>query len=141
MRGWEKIDAAFMIPFARFLSAVISTLILYQCALVAPAINIALPVEPAAIMLRFIWPIFFALVGILGVVGVLASKTHKWARMVNLVTVLGMLVCYFLVPVINGAKDGDQMVLWKVLHMVTVALTFLSLILHLLFIFRWHKKN
>ncbi|MEM9280250.1 MAG: hypothetical protein AAGA96_00350 [Verrucomicrobiota bacterium] len=48
-----------MTPFPRFLSVIIATLILFQSAIVAPAINVALEVGPAAIMLRFLWPVFF----------------------------------------------------------------------------------
>ena len=57
-----------MVTFPRFLSVVVATLILFQSAIVAPAITVALEVEPAALMLRFLWPIFFALIGILGII-------------------------------------------------------------------------
>jgi hypothetical protein len=124
-------------PFPRFLSVIIATLIVFQSGVVAPAINVALPVEPAAILLRFIWPIFFALIGSLGLVGVVTSRKHKAGLVVNGATVVGMTVCIFLVPVINAAKDEDAMALWRVLHMATVGLTFAALLLHLIFVFRW----
>ena len=108
--------------------------------LVAPAINIALEVKPAAILLRFIWPIFFALVGTLGLIGMIFSWKQKTGLRVNLATAVSMLICYLLVPVINGAMDNDQMGLWKSLHITTVALTFVTLILHLVYVFRRSKR-
>ena len=139
-RGFVKHWPNDMSSFARFLSVAIGTLILYQSAVVAPAINIALPVEPAAVLLRFIWPIFFALVGGLALVGMVTTRKHRAGLRVNLITTVSMVVCFLLVPVINGAKDADNMTLWKILHMVTVALTFVALILHLIYLFRSHKR-
>ncbi|MEO0453588.1 MAG: hypothetical protein AAFY98_05570 [Verrucomicrobiota bacterium] len=130
-----------MKPVARFLSIVIATVITYQSALIAPAINIALPIEPAATMLRFIWPIFFALVGIMGLIGVVVARKQRQGFIVNLATLVGMAACFIFVPIINNAKDTDTMILWNVLHTVTVGITFVILVLHLIYIFRWHRKG
>ena len=125
--------------FSRSLSVIIITVIIYQSAIVAPAINIALPTDGAARMLRFIWPIFFALIGLLGLVGAILSKKHKVAAAVNVATVFFMVTCYMLVPFINEARDSENLGVWKALHAVTVALTFLSLVLQLGFALRWYK--
>ncbi|MEM7697888.1 MAG: hypothetical protein AAF236_05730 [Verrucomicrobiota bacterium] len=130
-----------MATFPRFLSVIIATIIVFQSVIVAPAINVALEVEPAAIMLRFIWPIFFALIGILGLVGVVTARKQKMGLIVNAATVVGMVVCYVLVPIINEAKDSDHMRLWSALHMVTVGLTFGLLVLHLVYVFRWGRPE
>lgn len=130
-----------MATFPRFASVAVATLILFQSAVVAPAINVALEPEPAALMLRFLWPIFFAIIGILGIVGVVSSRKQLSGLIVNGATVLGMAVCYFLVPVINGAKDSDNMGLWNSLHMVTVGLTLVLLVAHLGYVFRWHRRE
>ena len=129
-----------MATFPRFLSVVVATLILFQSAIVAPAINLALEVEPAALMLRFLWPIFFALIGILGIIGVVTTRKQRTGLFVNGLTALGMAVCYFLVPVINKAKDSDNMGLWVVLRMVGVGLSLVLLIAHLGYIFRWYRR-
>ena len=126
--------------FSRSLSVIIITVIIYQSAIVAPAINIALPTDGAARMLRFIWPIFFALIGLLGLVGAILSKKHKVAAAVNVATVFFMVTCYMLVPFINEARDSENLGVWKALHAVTVALTFLSLVLQLGFTLRWYKS-
>jgi hypothetical protein len=129
-----------MSSFPRFLSVSIASIILFQSGIVAPAINLALPVESAAILLRFIWPIFFALIGVMALVGVVVARRQRAGLMVNGATVLGMVICFLLVPVINGAMDNDQLGLWKALHILTVALTFFALVLQLGYLFRWHRK-
>ena len=126
--------------FSRSLSVIIVTVLIYQSAIVAPAINIALPTDAAARMLRFIWPTFFALIGLLGLVGAILSKKHKVAAAVNVATVFSMATCYVLVPFINEARDSENLGVWKTLHAVTVALTFLSLVLQLGFTSRWYKS-
>jgi len=128
-----------MTAFPRFLSVIIATMVVFQSAVVAPAINLALPVEPAATLLRFIWPVFFALIGVLGLVGTVTTRKQMAGLKVYVATTLGMLVCYLLVPVINNAKDTDQMGLWNTLHLATVSLTFIILVLHLVYALRWHK--
>lgn len=128
-----------MSSFARFLSLSLATIILFQSAVVAPAINVALPVESAAVLLRFIWPIFFALIGVMGLVGVVMTRKQRAGIVINGATVSFMLVCYLLVPVINGAMDNDNLGLWKALHILTVGLTLVTLILQLGYLFRWHR--
>ncbi|MEM9280251.1 MAG: hypothetical protein AAGA96_00355 [Verrucomicrobiota bacterium] len=59
----------------------------------------------------------------------------------NGVTVLGMLVCYLLVPVINNAKDTDNMGLWNGLHMVTVGVTVVILVGQLGYGVRWYRTG
>lgn len=125
----------------RFFSLSIATIILFQSGVVAPAINVALSVESAAILLRFIWPIFFALIGVMGLFGMGVGRKQRAGFIVNGTTVLCMIACYFLVPVINGAMDSERMGLWKALHIFTVSLTLVTLILQLGYFFRWHKSN
>ena len=124
----------------RNLSIVLCTIVLFQSVVIAPAINVSLSVEAAATFLRFIWPIFFVLVGGLGVLGLLLSLKSNYGRAVNLLTLACMFVNWLLVPVINNAMDADDMNTWAALHITTVGLTFLSLVFHLIFIFRWSKS-
>lgn len=88
---------------------IIAILILFKSAIVAPAINVALEAEPAAIMLRFLRPIFFALIELLGLVGLDTARRQKAGLIANEAKVLGMAVCCGLVPVINGTKKSYYM--------------------------------
>ena len=124
---------------SRLLSLIISTVVIYQSAVVAPIINISLPVDAAAKFLRAIWPIFFALIGLLGVVGAMISRKERVGAAVNVATALSMAICYGLVPFINEARDSENLGVWKGLHAGTVTLTFITLIIQLWFLSRWYK--
>tara|TARA_B110000003_G_scaffold91204_1_gene93428 strand:+ start:5745 stop:6140 length:396 start_codon:yes stop_codon:yes gene_type:complete len=121
------------------LSVVIATVVVFQSAIVAPVANVALSSESAALFLRFIWPIFFGVVGGLGLFGLLVAQGDKRGRMTHLFTLLSMIICYALVSTINAAMDSGNLTLWKRLHMLTVGLTLLSLILHLTLVFKKRK--
>ena len=124
----------------RMRSLVVITIILFQSFVIAPVANLSLSPGSAALFLRSIWPIFFVLVGAVGVTGVI-HKNHTRARNINLITVVSMIACIILVPRINLAMDNGNIALWKILHMATVGLTLASLILHILFIVRWHQMH
>ena len=130
-----------MASFPRFLSVIIATLILFQSAIVAPAINMAIDVKPAAVLLRFLWPVFFALIGVLGLVGAVTARKQKAGLIVNGATVSGMMVCFLLVPLINDSNDNDHMGLWNTLHLFTVGVTFILLTMHLGYAIRWYQRK
>ena len=121
----------------RMRSLVVITIILFQSCVIAPVANLSLSPGSAALFLRSIWPIFFVLVGAIGVTGVI-QKNHTRARNINLITVVSMIACIILVPRINLAMDTGNLALWKVLHMASVGLTLASLLLHIVFLVRWH---
>jgi hypothetical protein len=132
-----------MNSFPRMLSLVLATIIVFQSGVIAPAVNVSLSADGASIFLRFIWPIFFVLIGAISGVSLLGSlvKWKKRSVIINLITVCCMLTCYLLVPIINAAMDTGNIDLWASLHKVTVGLTSISLILHLIYVFRWHFKD
>jgi len=122
------------------LSVVVATVVIFQSAIVAPVANVSLSAESAALFLRFIWPIFFGVLGALSLLGlVVVTKNNKLGRLTHLFTLLSMVVCYALVSTINNAMDTGNLTLWMRLHMLTVGLTMLSLIFHLILIFRKRK--
>ena len=127
-------------PISLMLSVVVATVVIFQSAIVAPVANVSLSAESAALFLRFIWPIFFGVLGALSLLGlVVVTKNNKLGRLTHLFTLLSMVVCYALVSTINNAMDTGNLTLWMRLHMLTVGLTMLSLIFHLILIFRKRK--
>ena len=46
-----------------------------------------------------------------------------------------MLVCYFITPIINKAKDNSRNKLWTALHLATVVLTVTTLVLNIIIIY------
>ena len=101
----------------------------------------AIDVKPAAVLLRFLWPVFFALIGVLGLVGAVTARKQKAGLIVNGATVSGMMVCFLLVPLINDANDNDHMGLWNTLHLFTVGVTFILLTMHLGYAIRWYQRK
>ena len=132
-----------MNSFPRLLSVVLATIIVFQSGVIAPSVNVSLSAEGARVFLRFIWPIFFALIGFISSASLLGSliKQKKRSVIINVLTVGCMLTCYLLVPSINAAMDTGNIELWASLHKVTVGLTSLSLMLHVIYVFRWHVKD
>ena len=126
-------------PISLMLSVVVATVVVFQSAIIAPVANVSLPAESAALFLRSIWPIFFGVLGALSLLGLIVTINNKLGRLTHLFTLLSMVVCYALVSTINNAMDAGNLTLWMRLHMLTVGLTMLSLIFHLILIFRKRK--
>ena len=125
----------------RVLSSVIATIILFQSLVVAPIANMELTAEGASVFLRCIWPIFFIIIVVLSLANLFRDYNRKYNLLVNGITFVFMTLCYVLVTPINNAMYNGDMTTWKALHMLTVGLTFTTLILHLTFVFRWHKQD
>ena len=123
------------------MSSMIIAIILFQSALIAPAINQLINVEEAAIFLRFIWPKFFIVIGVLSMLSIVSlfalknrSTKIKSFMISSLILMLG---CYLVTPLINNAKDVGNDQLWTILHMSTVAATLVVLILNFLCVLKW----
>ena len=127
-------------PLSLMLSVVVATVVIFQSAIAAPVANVSLSAESAALFLRFIWPIFFCVLGALSLVGLIVTKNNKLGLRTHLFTLFSMVLCYALVATINNAMDTGNLTLWMRLHMLTVGLTMLSLIFHLILIFKKRRS-
>ena len=126
------------------LSSLIVGIILFQSALVAPAINKLINAADASIFLRFIWPKFFLIISIISLatfVIVMVYSSQNFFKYLSLASFLFMLACYFITPSINEAKDSLNEQLWTVLHMSTIVLTLATLILNILIIIYWKPTD
>ena len=123
-------------------SAVIIGIILFQSIFIAPAINQLISTIEAAVFLRYIWPIFFIIIGLLSLtsfISILKNKNQKSAlKFYIVISLILMLSCFFAVPFINSAKDLENELLWSILHIKTVVFTLISLVLNILIVFRWN---
>lgn len=59
----------------------------------------------------------------------------------TIVCIIFMLVCNFITPIINKAKDNYKNKLWIILHLATVILTLITLILNILIIYHIGFSN
>ena len=116
------------------IAAIVAALILFQSVFVAPAINKLLHKEQASVFLRYIWPKFFMIIGLLNLFGFIIelNPTQKTNKYLFLSSFIMMLVCYLVTPLINQAKDTSKNRRWVVLHFSTVLLTFIVLVLNIL---------
>ena len=113
--------------------SVVSGIILFQSVLIAPAINKLIDQKQASTLLRYLWPKFFLIISSLSAISFILSfiiqtdqTLIKYSSGLSFVL---MSICYFIIPIINNAKDSLKNRLWSSLHLTTVILTLVTLIL------------
>ena len=131
------------IPFT--ISCIIIGIILFQSFFIAPAINKIINTKEASKFLRYIWPKFFLIILILSTLSLIANYylgiEKNIAEYFMILCIVFMIVCYFITPIINKAKDNSKNKLWSILHLATVILTLFALILNILIINYWEFKH
>ena len=115
-------------------SAAIIAIILFQSALIAPAVNKIINVKEASVFLRFVWPKFFLIIASISLVAFISTIFYNISqnlpRYFFVISFVLMLSCYFITPLINEAKDSSNEQLWIILHMCTILLTLITLVLN-----------
>ena len=121
------------------LSGIIIGVILFQTIVVAPTVFKSLGAELASPFLRAIFPRLFLFVAFCGFASCIESffSNHdlSFGLLSALVTVIFMLICFFLVPMTNKAKDNKNDGLFRGLHSLSVALTLVVLVVNFLAVF------
>ena len=121
------------------LPGIIIGVILFQTIVVAPTVFKSLGVELASPFLRAIFPRLFLFVALFGFASciekVFSNNEQSFGFISALVTVIFMLICFFLVPMTNKAKDDQNDGLFRGLHSLSVALTLVVLVVNLLAVF------
>ena len=117
---------------------------LFQSVLVAPAVNKLVNIEDASVFLRYIWPKFFVVIAFISFVSLvilIINSNQNLFKYISFISFVLMLLCYFITPMINEAKDSLNNQLWRVLHLSTIILTFITLIINTLTIVYWKSVN
>tara|TARA_B100000927_G_scaffold148628_2_gene119886 strand:- start:2163 stop:2579 length:417 start_codon:yes stop_codon:yes gene_type:complete len=131
------------IPFT--ISCIISSIILFQSFFIAPSVNKIITTKEASKFLRYIWPKFFLFISILSSLSLFANYYSELKNiMINyfiVISIILMLICYFITPMINKAKDNSKNKLWTILHLTTVMLTLITLVLNILLINFWQFNH
>ena len=119
--------------FIQLLSGVISGMILFQTAIVAPVVFTTLDAENASKFLRKIFPRFFLVILILGLSALVVSSVFWSIQGIGIaaVTAISMIISYLVVPATNKARDEDRSTAFRRLHTLTVVLTFFTLLANL----------
>ena len=119
--------------FIELLSGVISGMILFQTAIVAPVVFTTLDAENASKFLRKIFPRFFMVIFILGISSLIVSSVFLSIQgiVIAAVTAISMIISYLVVPATNKARDEDRPTAFRRLHTLTVVLTLFTLLANL----------
>ena len=119
------------------ISGLICGVILFQTAIIAPSIFKVLSPDNAGPLLRTIFPKLFMFVAVLSGVGFVLSfiSSNNTGLVVFFGSLLFMLICYYIVPMTNRARDAGNDNAFKRLHTVSVVLTMLVLLSNLLWVF------
>ena len=106
--------------------------IILQTMIFAPTIFKTLEMEPAGKLLRALFPKFFRLLALLGLITLVSLALEEdtcWVRyLLGALTLAGPIICALLVPATNRATDAGDKTRFKVLHTVSVALTVIVLL-------------
>ena len=119
------------------ISGLICGVILFQTAIIAPSIFNVLSPDNAGPFLRTIFPKLFMFVAMLSLVGFVLSfiSSNTTGLIVFFGSLIFMLICYFIVPMTNRARDVGNDFAFKRLHTVSVVLTMIVLLSNLLWMF------
>ena len=126
--------------FPLVLSGFISGIIIYQSILIAPSVNKLLSSQDASLYLRYIWPKFFIIIGILSLLCFICisifNSNQSTAKIFSILSALLILTCYLAIPYMNESKDSLNESLFIILHSGSIILTVLTLLMNLsIFIF------
>lgn len=122
-------------------SGIICGVILFQSFLIAPSINKLINKKEAAVLLRYIWPKFFLLIGSISCLSLIVlfatNSSHLISFYCSGISFLLMVTCFAITPSINKAKDQGKNKLWSILHLSTVLMTLIVLGLNAWVLFSW----
>ena len=126
-----------LISLQILLSGLISGVILFQTAIIAPSVFKVLSSNNAGPFLRTVFPKLFMFVAVLSMIGLILSliSSNTLGLIIFFGSLLSMLICYFIVPVTNRARDEGNDNAFKKLHTVSVVLTMIVLLSNLLWVF------
>ncbi len=106
--------------------------IILQTMIFAPTIFKTLEMEPAGKLLRALFPKFFRLLALLGLITLVSLALEEdtcWVRyLLGALTLACPIICALLVPATNRATDAGDKTRFKVLHTVSVGLTVIVLL-------------
>ena len=121
------------------ISGIICGIILLQTSVVAPSVFKYLNQNQTRDLLRAIFPKFFLFILFLGlfslVVGLINDLHFDIQLIVSSLTVILSIICYFIIPATNAAKDNNDQNRFKILHKISVFSTVIILITNISWIF------
>ena len=125
--------------FFILISGISAGVILFQSFVVASSIFKVLPEDNAGILLRNLFPKFFQFLAALAlaalIIGLVYGLEFFPLVFMQLANLVFFVICYFLIPATNRARDENNKKKFGILHTVSVLLTLLALIINLSLVF------
>ena len=122
-----------------FFPGLIVGAILLQVAIVAPSMFRTLDISSFGKAIRAIWPKFFAMIVILGILSLITVYLHDdlsiYHTIIAVVSIVLASICYAIIPATNRATDNEDHKTFKILHRISVFFTIFLLILNVAFPF------
>ncbi len=120
-------------------SGAICGIILLQTSVIAPSVFKYLDQNQTRHLLRAIFPKFFLFILCLGILSLIAGLINQikidGQIIIGSITVILSLLCYFIIPATNEAKDKNNQKRFKLLHNVSVISTVIILVTNLSSVF------
>ena len=122
-----------------FFPGLIVGAIVLQVAIVAPSMFRTLDTENFGKAIRAIWPKFFAMVAVLGVLSFavvyINDELSIFHSVIAISSVILASICYAIIPATNRATDNGDHKTFKILHRISVSFTIILLVLNVAFPF------
>ena len=122
-----------------FFPGLIVGAIILQVAIVAPSMFRTLDMENFGKAIRAIWPKFFAMVAVLGVLSFavvyINGELSIYHSVIAILSVILASICYAIIPATNRATDNGDHKTFKILHRISVSFTIILLIINIAFPF------
>ena len=122
-----------------FFPGLIVGAIVLQVAIVAPSMFRTLDMENFGKAIRAIWPKFFAMVAVLGVLSFavvyINGELSIFHSVIAISSVILASICYAIIPATNRATDNGDHKTFKILHRISVSFTIILLVFNVAFPF------
>ena len=122
-----------------FFPGLIVGAIILQVAIIAPSMFRTLDMDNFGKAIRAIWPKFFAMIAVLGVLSFavvyLNGELSIYHSVIAILSVILASVCYVIIPATNRATDNGDHKTFKILHRISVSFTIILLIINIAFPF------
>ncbi len=122
-----------------FFPGLIVGAIILQVAIIAPSMFRTLDMENFGKAIRAIWPKFFAMIAVLGVLSFavvyLNGELSIYHSVIAILSVILASICYAIIPATNRATDNGDHKTFKILHRISVSFTIILLIINIAFPF------
>lgn len=125
--------------FSVFISGIIFGIIFFQSFISAPLIFKHIDKKNSSAYIRKVFPRIFLIIPLLSLISLLVSyfKSKYYTTdllIVCLTSIFLPLICYLLIPSTNKATDNGNSKKFKILHTVSVLLTFIVFLINLYWI-------